>query len=93
MNNHIIPGVDQRLQEAAYAAGLSCVSKDRGRTWKWGMADADGWPGADDKGWAWSEWSVDPLVAMKKLHELTVARPVREGPLEVVGGGSDGEPG
>jgi hypothetical protein len=74
MNNHQVPGVDPKLCETAYGVGLSCLSKDQGRTWKWGMADKDGWPGTDDEGWAWQEWTVDPIEAMRKLHEKLTSK-------------------
>lgn len=54
-------------REDAIAEGLACITKDGGRTWKYGMPDRDGLPGTDDNGWAWQEWEVDPVAAFKKL--------------------------
>lgn len=63
----------ERLQrittEDAKAEGLACLTKDDGQTWKYGIADRDGWPGNDDDGWHWHEWDVDPVAAYKRLWE------------------------
>lgn len=60
----------ERLQEISAddvrSEGLSKLSKDGGRTWKYGMPDRDGLPGNDDDGQHWSEWSVDPRAAFSK---------------------------
>jgi hypothetical protein len=53
--------------EDAIAEGLACISKDGGRTYKYGIPDSDGLPGIDDHGWPWQEWEVDPVAAFKKL--------------------------
>lgn len=54
-------------REDAIAEGLACITKDDGRTWKYGIPDRDGYPGTDDHGWPWAEWEVDPAAAFKKL--------------------------
>jgi hypothetical protein len=63
----------ERLQEIseedAKAEGITCLSKDGGTTYKYGIPDADGLPGNDDSGWHWSEWEVNPKEAFKKLWE------------------------
>lgn len=70
------PDLNSEASKACLAAGLLCLSKDNGRTWKWGMADKDGWPGTDNAGWPWSEWEVDPQAALNKFNFL-LARRVR----------------
>lgn len=61
----------ERLQEIneadTIAEGLKILSKDYGKTYKYGIADADGLPGNDDHGWHWPEWEVNHLDAVKKL--------------------------
>lgn len=63
----------ERLQdiseEDARAEGLSMLTKDNGRTWKYGLADRDGLPGNDDYGWHWTEWDADPRVAFARLWD------------------------
>ncbi len=54
-------------REDAIAEGLACITKDGGRTYKYGIPDRDGYPGTDDHGWPWQEWEVDPVAAFKKL--------------------------
>lgn len=54
-------------REDAIAEGLACITKDGGRTYKYGIPDLDGYPGNDDHGWPWKEWEVDPIEAFKKL--------------------------
>jgi hypothetical protein len=53
--------------EDAKAEGLKCISKDGGKTWKWGIPDSDGYPGNDDYGWPWQEWETSPKKAFEKL--------------------------
>lgn len=53
----------------AIAEGLSCLSKDDGRTYKYGIPDADGLPGNDNTGWPWVEWDVSPIAAYRRLWE------------------------
>jgi hypothetical protein len=60
-------------EQRAAIAGLTCLSKDGGRTFKWGMADRDGWPGTDDIGWPWYRWEVDPAKAIDRLAALSKA--------------------
>jgi hypothetical protein len=63
----------QRLQEIseedARAEGLSILTKDDGRTWKYGIPDHDGLPGNDDDGWHWADWNADLRVAYARLWE------------------------
>jgi hypothetical protein len=49
------------------AFGFSRLSKDGGRTYKYGISDRDGLPGNDDFGWHWKDWEVDHLRAFAKL--------------------------
>jgi hypothetical protein len=56
-------------KEDAIAEGLTSLSKDDGRTFKWGIPDRDGWPGNDDDGWHWHEWEADPRKAYAKLWD------------------------
>lgn len=62
----------ERLQditnEDAKAEGLKSITKDN-ITIKWGIPDADGYPGTDDIGWPWSDWNVNPIAAYKRLWE------------------------
>jgi hypothetical protein len=53
--------------EDAISEGLSRISKDGGRTWKYGFADKDGMPGTDDIGWPWHEWRISPIDAYDKI--------------------------
>jgi len=55
------------------AEGLSKITKDNGLTYKYGMADADGYPGTDDYGWEWNEWETAPEMAFKKLWDSIYA--------------------
>jgi hypothetical protein len=69
----------ERLQdiseEDVLAEGLRRVTKDQGRTWKYGMADRDGLPGTDDTGWPWQRWSASPQEAYASLwDELNAKR-------------------
>lgn len=63
----------ERLQniceEDAKAEGLKPITKDGGRTIKWGIPDRDGLPGSDDLGWNWSQWCVDPRDAFFTLWD------------------------
>lgn len=63
----------ERLQEISEAdakdEGLACLSKDGGRTYKYGIADGDGLPGKDDTGWHWADWEQDPRRAFFKLWD------------------------
>jgi hypothetical protein len=54
-------------REDAIAEGLACITKDGGRTWKYGIPDLDGLPGIDNIGWAWQDWHTDPVEAFKRL--------------------------
>ena len=53
----------------ARAEGLSVLSRDGGKTWKFGIPDKDGLPGNDDIGWPWREWEQDPRMAFKTLWD------------------------
>lgn len=53
----------------AQAEGLTSLSKDGGRTNKWGIPDKDGLPGTDDHGWPWPAWHVDPVCAYWNLWD------------------------
>lgn len=55
--------------EDAIAEGLTKISKDGGKTWKYGIPDKDGLPGKDDDGWPWADWELDPRIAYRKLWE------------------------
>ncbi|WP_346320952.1 hypothetical protein [Chitinophaga sp. YIM B06452] len=64
----------ERLQdiceEDAKAEGFACISKDDGRTWKYGIPDHDGFPGdGHGTGWPWAKWEVDPRTAFRTLWE------------------------
>lgn len=65
----------ERLQDIseseARTEGLSCISKDGRRTWKYGIPDSDGLPGTDDFGWPWSEWDECPVAAFRYLWNRT----------------------
>jgi hypothetical protein len=56
-------------KEDALAEGLTCLSKDGGRTYKYGIPDRDGLPGNDDLGWHWNLWEVDPRRAYETLWD------------------------
>ena len=58
--------VSEVTEEDCLAVGLSKITKDNGRTWKFGMADRDGLPGTDNTGWAWEDWKVDHREAFKR---------------------------
>lgn len=57
----------ERLQEISeadvLAEGLVKLSKDQGRTFKFGKPDRDGLPGGCDIGWPWDEWKADHAQA------------------------------
>ncbi len=57
--------VSEVTEEDCLAVGLKKITKDNGRTWKYGIADRDGLPGTDNTGWAWEEWKVDYKEAFK----------------------------
>lgn len=63
----------ERLNEIsltdAEAEGLAKLTKDSGRTWKYGIPDRDGLPGNDDDGWHWSRWRQSPVDAYEALWE------------------------
>lgn len=56
-------------EEDVVAEGLATLSKDAGRTWKFGIADRDGLPGRDDDGWPWAHWSTDHKQAFARLWD------------------------
>ena len=55
--------------EDAQREGLSRLSKDGGRVWKYGIPDRDGLPGNDDDGWHWKEWSASARTAFSTLWD------------------------
>lgn len=60
----------QRItEEDAIAEGLGKITKDEGRTWKYGIPDRDGLPGGCDVGWPWHDWDVDPRKAYARLWD------------------------
>lgn len=56
-------------EEQARAEGLSMITKDDGRTWKYGIPDSDGLPGTDNTGWPWQDWEVKPIKAYARLWD------------------------
>jgi hypothetical protein len=63
-------------EDDAIAEGLAKITKDDGRTWKYGIPDRDGLPGGDDLGWQWIDWSVDPRRAFSMLWDgINFTRP------------------
>lgn len=62
----------ERLQdiseEDVLAEGLKSLTKDY-LHFKFGIPDRDGFPGNDNHGWQWKEWSSDPRLAYQKLWE------------------------
>lgn len=56
-------------EEDAIAEGFASITKDDGRTVKYGIPDRDGYPGNDDIGWNWCDWNVSPVLAYKRLWE------------------------
>lgn len=81
--NRVISVHIERVQdisrEDAIAEGFKAITKDDGRTIKYGIPDRDGMPGTDDLGWPWAEWCVDPVQAYRKLwNSINLApKPVR----------------
>lgn len=63
----------ERLQDIspddAIAEGLTAISKDGGRTTKYGIPDSDGYPGTDNTGWPWEHWRFSPVDAFQHLWE------------------------
>lgn len=53
----------------ALGEGLTAISKDGGRTTKYGIPDADGLPGTDNTGWAWEHWRQSPVDAYMALWD------------------------
>ena len=49
--------------------GFTMLSKDNGRTYKFGIADTDGLPGNDSSGWHWKNWSVSAQNAYSRLWQ------------------------
>ena len=58
----------------ALQEGISTITKDDGRTWKFGLADHDGFPGTDDFGWPWQEWRLNARDAYFKLWDTINAQ-------------------
>ncbi|MEN6623621.1 MAG: hypothetical protein ABFD50_19005 [Smithella sp.] len=61
-------------EDDAIAEGLSKITKDNGRTWKYGIPDRDGLPGTDDYGWEWENWKVSPIDAYQYLWDSINAK-------------------
>lgn len=63
----------ERLQDITegdvVSEGFTMLSKDQARTFKFGIADSDGYPGNDDTGWAWADWCGDAKDAYRKLWQ------------------------
>jgi hypothetical protein len=72
----------ERLQdisvEDAKKEGLSRITKDDGRTWKWGIPDRDGLPGTDNTGWPWPDWDVDARKAFARLWDQVYGKTEHE---------------
>lgn len=52
------------------AEGLACLSKDGGRTYKYGIAEADGEPGRDESTiMTWQNWHQDPRIAFQRVWD------------------------
>jgi hypothetical protein len=64
-----IQRINDITTEDAIAEGLSKISKDGGRTWKYGIPDRDGLPGSDDDGMDWCDWSTDSRSAFSHLWD------------------------
>jgi hypothetical protein len=64
-----IERVQDISEDDALSMGLSRLTKDSGRTYKYGLPDKDGFPGNDDYGWHWSEWDADHKVAFARYWE------------------------
>ncbi len=56
-------------EDDALSMGLSRLTKDGGRTYKYGLSDKDGLPGNDDYGWHWSEWDADHKGALARYWD------------------------
>lgn len=67
-------------REDAIAEGFKAITKDNGKTIKYGIPDLDGLPGNDNHGWPWVEWCVDPVQAYRKLWNSInlVPKPIME---------------
>lgn len=72
INLEIVSVRVERLQDiseaAAIAEGLKGITKD-GKLIKYGIPDADGYPGTDDIGWPWENWCASPIDAYCSLWE------------------------
>ena len=56
-------------EASALREGIAQITKDGGRTLKYGLADRDGSPGSDDHGWDWKEWCPTAREAYLKLWD------------------------
>lgn len=67
---HVSPEKLEEITEAdILKEGIIKISKDNGRTWKYGLPDKDGLPGGCDIGWPWHEYTNTPQEAFIKLWE------------------------
>ncbi|MDO9052912.1 MAG: hypothetical protein Q7U37_03135 [Gallionella sp.] len=55
-------------EQDAIAEGLKGITKD-GNLIKYGIPDADGYPGTDDIGCPWENWRANPADAYRRLWE------------------------
>ena len=54
--------------------GMTMLTKDGGRVYKFGMEDKDGLPGTDDDGWEWQDWNADHAKSFARLWDSTNAK-------------------
>jgi len=74
VNSLEIQRVQEITDEQCLAEGIREITKDGGRTYKYGICDKDGLPGTDDFGWAWREFEKTPREAFAKLWDKINAK-------------------